>query len=141
MYCNSLNCRANEEKYLLKVKELEAQLMNVKNENTQIKKQAESYQKQLNFANLEIESLNSQNAVLSKQYQGLLDENEDIKNELFDNRQQIISYQQQETSLKLSLEKYTRELTQMQAMMNRSDKSYQVLNLSRMKSHIIHSSC
>lgn len=141
MHCNGLNCRANEEKYLLKVKELEAQLMNVKNENTQIKKQAESYQKQLNFANLEIESLNSQNAVLSKQYQGLLDENEDIKNELFDNRQQIISYQQQETSLKLSLEKYTRELTQMQAMMNRSDKSYQVLNLSRMKSHIIHSSC
>lgn len=117
--------KMGEEKLLSKLKDLEKELTATKSELSQATKQTDSQQKQLSLVNIENEGLRNQVSGLSKQYQSLLSENENIKNNLFDERQKVIEIQQSEASLKLNLEKYTREINHMNQVAHKSERNAQ----------------
>lgn len=74
----------------------------------------------------EIESLKSQVNNVTKQYQQLLNENQSLKNEFFESKQRLIEAQQHEMDLKLTVEKSSRDLHQLQTLLDRTEQNYQV---------------
>lgn len=89
-------------------------------------KDLEDLEKQYNLSRAETDSLKSQINTITKQYQQLLNENQDVKNELFESKQRVIEAQHNEMDLKFNVEKYSREISQLQNRLRKMEQNYEV---------------
>ena len=101
-----------------------------------MKKRLDDSEKEQNLMEKEIESLKSQVNNVTKQYQQLLNENQSLKNEFFESKQRLIEAQQHEMDLKLTVEKSSRDLHQLQTLLDRTEQNYQANRQSSTKSNI-----
>lgn len=63
---------------------------------------------------------------VNAQYQNIMHENEKIKRELYEAKQEIFNMKQQEMSGQMNIEKYTREIAHLQMQLDRSEKNFAV---------------
>jgi len=63
---------------------------------------------------------------VNSQYQNILLENEKVKRDLYEAKQDIFNMKQQEMNGQFNIEKYTQEISHLQMQLERSEKNFAV---------------
>lgn len=117
---------------LQKMKELENENERLKTVGTGSSKSTGSSRRLMDkaqdrFITIENEGLQNQISGMNSQYETIVTENHKLKEELLAMKREILELKQEEMNSKLNIEKYSRNINQLNSMLQKSEKSFGVI--------------
>lgn len=113
-----------------KMKEIENENERLKLRITENSKKIQDRTQEYNLLLIENDALQNHISTMSSQYKALLNENEHLKDELFDLKQENLELKQEVMNSRLNVEKYERDASHLQAMLQKSEKNFSVITFN-----------
>ena len=118
--------RDKEERLMLDIKDLEIDNREIQDKMKNFQKFSDEKQQKANLLMKENDNLKDQINNLQVQYKKLMNENEDLRGQIFEQKQILLDNEKKETSDTLIIEKLEMDFNQARNMLNKAEKNLEV---------------